>query len=178
MTALLQPRLTLHQLAAGNPDIAFSAATKLLLGHSSLILIPVFVGIAAIARWRRLDPADTMVALIFALYVFAPAVLPQYWLWAVPFLILAGRMWAALLYQLALLPLLVATYAFLVEPFQPHRSLSTGLILHGYVPYLWAVTLAMLAALVMLLFGPRQAGSARQNSRIGLRPSITARFSA
>ena len=165
LTSLLQPRLTLHLLAPNNPNIIFNGTTHFLLGHSALILVPLLVGVAAVARWRRLEPPDTMVALILTLCVFAPAVLPQYWLWPVPFLILGGRLWAAFIFQLAALPLLIWNYAFLVEPYQPHRYLSVGFILHVYVPYLWAFTVALLVALLMLLFGPFSAAVVRRRPR-------------
>jgi hypothetical protein len=151
LTALLQPRLTLHQFAVGNPSIRFDTTTRLLLSHGSAIVVIALLAVAACAWLRGLGPAETMVALILSVYVFAPAVLPQYWLWVVPFLILAGWLWAALAYQLAMLPLLVANYAFLQEPDQPPRHLSDGLILHGYVPALWVVTLGLLGALVLVL---------------------------
>src|SRR5947209_20132925 len=95
-----------------------------------------------------------MVVLLLAFYVAGAAILPQYWLWIVPFFLLAGRRVAALVYQLALLPLLVATYAFLQEPDQPHRHLSRGVVLYGYVPILGIVTLGMLVYLIAILARP------------------------
>lgn len=156
LTALLQPRLTLHALGLGTPEVPFDPLTRFLLFHSSPILLAALIAVAVAGHRRRLPPSDVMVALILAVYVFAPAVLPQYWLWVVPFLVLGGRLRAALIYQLAMLPLLVATYAFLQEPDQPLRHLSNGLILDGYVPVLWVVTLGLLAGLVALLAGQAQ----------------------
>ena len=149
LTVLLQPRLAVHDLTG--PLVAYNATTRFLLDHSNLLLAAALVPVVAIAWIRRLDPATTMVVLLLAFYVAGAAILPQYWLWIVPFLLLAGRRAAALVYQLALTPLLIATYAFLQEPGQPLRHLSSGLVLYGYVPVLWIVTLGMAVYLVSIL---------------------------
>jgi uncharacterized membrane protein len=149
LTVLLQPRLALHDLTG--PYVAYDATTRFLLDHANLVLAAALIPVAAVAWKRRLDPATTMVALLLAFYVAGAAILPQYWLWIVPFLLLSRRPGAAVLYQLALLPLLVATYAFLQEPDQPQRHLSSGLVLHGYVPILWIVTVGMTLYLILIL---------------------------
>lgn len=153
LATLLQPRLALNLLVPAN--VGFDGVTRFLLAFSDVILVPVLGTVLVLARARRLTPADTIVALLLALYVFAPAVLPQYWVWIVPFMILAGRLRAALAFQLALLPLLVAIYGFLQEPDQPDRHLSPGLVLNAYVPLLWIVSAGMLAGLALLLRRPR-----------------------
>jgi Glycosyltransferase family 87 len=152
LTVLLQPRLALHDLTG--PFVAYDATTRFLLDHANLVLAAVLIPVAAIAWKRRLDPATMMVALLLAFYVAGPAILPQYWLWIVPFLLLSRRFLAAAVYQLALLPLLVATYAFLQEPDQPQRHLSSPLVLYGYVPILWIVTLGMTLYLIVILARP------------------------
>ena len=149
LTVLLQPRLALHDLTG--PLVTYDATTTWLLDHADVVLAAALIPVAVIVWIRRLPAADATVALLLAFYVAGAAILPQYWLWIVPFLILSGRLRAALAYQLALLPLLIATYAFLQEPDQPNRHLSTGLVLYGYVPVLWIVTLGLLASLVALL---------------------------
>jgi len=153
LTALLQPRLAIHDLTG--PPVIYDATTRWLLAHSDIVLAAALIPVEAIVWARRLPAAEATVALLLAFYVAGAAILPQYWLWIVPFLILAHRLRAALVYQLALLPLLAATYAFLQEPDQPNRHLSTGLVLYGYVPVLWIVTLGLLAALIALLAKPR-----------------------
>jgi hypothetical protein len=157
LTLLFQPRLALHDLTG--QYVAYDATTRFLLDHANLVLAATLVPVAAIAWIRRLEPATAMVALLLAFYVAGAAILPQYWLWIVPFMLLAGRRMAALVYQLALLPLLVATYAFLQEPDQPLRHLSSGLVLYGYVPILWIVTVGMAVYLVLILMRPRGASA-------------------
>ena len=149
LTVLLQPRLALHDLTG--PYVAYDATTRFLLEHANVVLAAALIPVAAVAWKRRLDPATTMVALLLAFYVAGAAILPQYWLWIVPFLLLSRRAAAALVYQLALLPLLVATYAFLQEPGQPQRHLSSSVVLYGYVPILWIVTLGMTLYLILTL---------------------------
>ncbi len=149
LTVLWQPRLALHALTG--PLVSYDATTTWLLDHADVVLGAALIPVAVIAWVRRLPAADATVALLLTFYVAGAAILPQYWLWIVPFLVLAGRLRAALAYQLALLPLLIATYAFLQEPDQPHRHLPTGLALYGYVPLLWIVTSGLAAGLVALL---------------------------
>jgi len=153
LTVLLQPRLAIHQLTG--PNIVYDTTTAFLLDHAGVILVVTLSLVTVRIRTCRLCAAPAIVALLLAFYVVSPAVLPQYWLWIVPFLILADRRRAALVYQLALLPLLVATYAFLQEPNQPLRHLSANLVLYGYVPLLWIVTVAMAVALAVSI-GPRR----------------------
>jgi hypothetical protein len=160
LATLLQPRLAIHLLGYGTPPVAFDGVTRFLNAHTGPIVVLSLLAALLAAHRRRLAPADVMVAMILALYVAAPAVLPQYWLWVVPFLVLGGRLRAALVYQVAMLPLLVATYAFLQEPDQPLRHLSNRLILDGYVPYLWLVTIGLLGGLLVLVTpGDRGAGA-------------------
>lgn len=149
VAVLLQPRLVLHVMS-GRGVVPFDATTWFLLRHSSLVLGPVLVAVWLLAIRRRLSAPDTVTALLLGAYVFSPAILPQYWLWIVPFLILGRRYRAAALYQLAMLPLLVLTYVFLAEPLDMLK-LPAGVALDGYVPWLWVVTLGMLAGLVALL---------------------------
>jgi hypothetical protein len=159
LTVLLQPRLAVHELTG--PAVTYDATTTFLLDHTGLILAIALVPVV-ISIWRwRVPAASATVALLLAVYVAGPAILPQYWLWIVPFMILAGYRGAALAYQLALLPLLVATYAFLQEPDQPFRHLSTGLVLYGYVPLLWIVTAGLLGGLVALLVAQRRLAQRR-----------------
>ncbi|MEO9120192.1 MAG: glycosyltransferase family 87 protein, partial [Solirubrobacteraceae bacterium] len=148
LAVLLQPDLAAHLMAGTSGT--FDATTRFLLGHAGVVLGPVVVAVWLLARRRGLGAADTVAALLLAVYVFAPAVLPQYWLWLVPFLILAGRYRAAAVYQLALLPLLALNYIFLAEPLDTLR-LPKGVVLYGYVPLLWVISLGLLGALVGLL---------------------------
>ena len=149
LTSLLQPRLALHAL--NGPEVPYSPTTTFLLDHAGVILALVLSPVAVVIWIRRLAPAIAVAALVLAFYIASPAILPQYWVWLVPFLILAGHLRAALGYQLALLPLLIANYGFLQEPGQPDRRLAPDLVLYGYVPYLWLFTLGLLAGLVILL---------------------------
>jgi hypothetical protein len=152
LTLLLQPRLALHDLTG--TAVTYDATTKFLLDHSTILLAAVVISVAVIAWRRRLPAATAAVALLLAFYVAGTAVLPQYWLDVVPFMILANRRRLALIYQAALVPLLVATYAFLQEPDQPIRHLSPDLVLYGYVPWLWIFTTGLLVALIAVLRSP------------------------
>ena len=89
LTVLFQPRLAIHDLTG--PLVAYNATTRFLLDHSNVLLAVVLVPVAAIAWIRRFEPATAMVVLLLAFYVAGAAILPQYWLWIVPFLVLAGR---------------------------------------------------------------------------------------
>jgi hypothetical protein len=153
LTLLFQPRLALHDLT-GTP-VTYDATTRFLLAHSTIVLAVAVIPVAVIVWIRRLPAATAAVALLLAFYVAGTAVLPQYWLSVVPFMVLANRTRMALLYQVALVPLLVATYAFIQEPDQPMRRLSPNLVLYGYVPWLWIFTLGLLVALVVVLRAPR-----------------------
>lgn len=154
LTLLLQPRLALHDLTG--TAISYDAITRFLLAHSTVVLAIVMIPVVAIAWHRRLPAATAAVALLLAFYVSATALLPQYWLDVVPFMVLAGRRRMAVLYELALVPLLIATYAFLQEPEQPMRKLPTNLVLYGYVPWLWILTAGLVVALVVVLRSPRR----------------------
>ncbi len=145
---LLQPSLA-TQLMAGHAE-SFDATTRFLLGHASLVLAPVLLAVWVLARRRRLSAADTVTALLLGVYVFAPAVLPQYWLWIVPFLILGRRYRAAAIYQLVMLAPLALTYIFLAEPWDTLRLPET-LVRYGYVPLMWLITVGLLVALAGLL---------------------------
>src|SRR5205085_7674497 len=98
LTSLAQPPLALHAL--NGREILYSSRTTFLLDHAGLLLAAALIPVAVLAWWRRLPPAAIASALILAFYIVSPAILPQYWIWLVPFLVLAGPARAALAYPL------------------------------------------------------------------------------
>lgn len=153
LTLLVQPELALLQLSGVIPEL--SGMTEFLLDHTALVLAPPLLLVAAALRYRRTPAPVAAVVVVLTFYVFSAVVLPQYFLWVVPFLLVAGFLRTATLLQLALLPVLVAIYLNLLDPVRPEPiRLGRDLVLYGYVPLVAAITAGFAVGIVVLLRRP------------------------
>lgn len=153
LTLLVQPELALLQLSGVIPEL--SAVTEFLLDHTALVLAGPLLLVAAALRHRRTPAPVAAVAVVLTFYLFSAVLLPQYFLWVVPFLLVAGFLRAAALLQLALLPVLIAVYLNLLDP-QRREPIVLGreLVLYGYVPLVMAITAGFAVGIVVLLRRP------------------------
>lgn len=128
--------------------------------RTSELTVVALAAVAGLLMVRRPRPAVGAVLLFLAVYATAANWALHYFLWILPFLILAGWVRAALLLQIALLvPCLMiywpALNGTLATPYTPW---STSVALYGYVPImiaLWSAMVAMLAFLFLRVYRSR-----------------------
>ena len=102
LSAFLQPELTRAWSAnAALPEVngAIEAATDV----QNLLVAAAVLAVAALALRRRCPPLDGLVAIWLTVLAVNPNFAYQYVVWALPFLLLAGRLRTALLLQAVLL---------------------------------------------------------------------------
>jgi len=153
LTLLVQPELALLQLSGVIPEL--TPLTTFLLDNTALVLAPPLLVVAALLRRRRTPAPQAAVTVVLTLYVFSAVLLPQYFLWVIPLLVVAGFLRTAALLQLALTPVLVAVYLNLLDPGRAEPILlGRALVLYGYVPLVAAITVGFAVGVVLLLRRP------------------------
>jgi uncharacterized membrane protein len=123
LSLVVQPGLA-HLFVGSSLGIHASSATLFLHDHGVVLLAPMLVAVTAIAWRRRLAPAPTAALLFLTMFVFGAAFAPRYAVWLLPFLLLDGRLRAAVALQLALLGPVIAVYA---------GPLHSDRLIHAYV---------------------------------------------
>lgn len=155
LSLLVDPDLALLQLNGTIPTLG--TVPTFLLDHPPVVLLPALLGVTLLLRRARVDAASSAAAILLTFCVFSPAVLPQYWLWPIPFLVAAGRVYAAAALQLLLLPALLAIYNNTLFPTNgAPRLLDEDLVTYGYVPIVFAATALMMWLLFTLVRGQSQ----------------------
>jgi hypothetical protein len=141
LSLLTGPRLPLTAFGVGHARIG--EVTQALYDHSRWIVGGALAGVGALALRYRPQPADAAVLVWLAVWVFGVTFFLQYIVWGLPFLVMAGRLRAALLVQLALIAPTVVTYASGVTASQVWAFYTVPMIA------LWAVALAALVVLAV-----------------------------
>ena len=135
LSLVLQPSLS--RLFVGSPlGVRASGATLLLHDHGALLVAALLAAVAGSAWRRKAAPGPTVVALLLTVFAFGAGFAPRYAIWLLPFLLVDGRLRAALCLQLALLGPVLAVYA---------GPLRTQFLLDAYV----IAGIAIWAALVV-----------------------------
>jgi hypothetical protein len=123
LSLVVQPSLA--QLFVGSPlGVHASSATLFLHSHGVVLLAPLLLAVAVVARRRRVEASRTAILLFLTMFVFGAAFSPRYAVWLLPFLLLDGRLRAAIALQLALLGPAMAVYA---------GPLRSGVLIEAYV---------------------------------------------
>jgi len=153
LSLVAQPNLA--ALYVQGADVGISPLTEALLDYGSVLTAAALLLLAALLlRWRT--PAVQAAVLVWlAVYVFGYTFAFHYFVWGLPFFIMAGYLRAALFLQLALLLPLVIQYT------GPHGPAYTI----AYVALMVGVWLALLIALGRLV------GRARDEARGSLAPA-------
>jgi hypothetical protein len=141
------PALPLAAFGAGHARIG--AVTQALYDHSRWIVGGALAAVAALALRFRPDPAHVAVLVWLAVWVFGVTFFLQYVVWGLPFLLMAGRLRAALVVQLALVAPTVITYAPGVSAWEVWTFYTVPMIA------LWAVAAIALVGLALRLVRSR-----------------------
>lgn len=135
LSLVVQPSLS-HLFVGSAIGVHASRATLFLHHHGVVLLAPLLLAVTVLACRVRMAPSRAAVLLFLTLLVFGAGFAPRYAVWLLPFLLLDGRLRAALALQLALLGPALAVYA---------GPLRSDALLTAYV----AVGIAIWAALAL-----------------------------
>jgi hypothetical protein len=139
LSILAQPDLA--AMIIERRDVEETALSKTLLEYGSLMPIAVILALAWVMVGRRTSPPLAATVLWLIVYVVGYAVAGRYFVYGLPFFIMAGYLREAAVLQVAL------TLGALLYLSGPHYdTIYTG----AYVAIMWAVWLALLVALVRL----------------------------
>ena len=124
-----------------------SGATNALIDYGGILLAAALAVVTTLLVRRRTAPAQAAVAVWLTVYVFGAAFNFQYAVWGLPFMIMAGYLpWAAL-FQAVLIP---AQYLMSQAPFKP-TAYSTAYI--ALMVLIWTGTLLALLELLRRVVG-------------------------
>ncbi len=152
LSLFAEPKLSYLFFRGAGP--AFSSVVRVMRDNTTLMVAGPILAVGAVLWHRRVPAARGAAALLLIFYVFSPIVLPQYFLWAAPFLLLAGYQRATALYQLVLLPVLVASYLNQLLGRTSHFVvLNRDLLLYVYVPLVAIATLGFAVGVWLLVAG-------------------------
>ncbi|MFL5865561.1 MAG: glycosyltransferase 87 family protein [Thermoleophilaceae bacterium] len=140
LTLLVQPDLALALLVKGHA-VGLNGAQSVLHDARTLITGGALVAVFVYLLRRRPEPAKGAVIVWLVVYVFGLNFGPRYVLWALPFMLMAGYLWEALLLQAVAFPagLIVAT--------TPHEATWLGTVYAAMMLGLLAAFAAWLAFL-------------------------------
>jgi Glycosyltransferase family 87 len=169
LSLVVQPSLS--RLFVGSPlGVRASGATLLLHHHGALLVAALLVAVTGFAWRRKAAPGPTVVALFLTVFAFGAGFTPRYAIWLLPYLLIEGRLRAALCLQLALLGPVIAVYA---------GPLRTQFLLDAYVitgVAIWAALVVWwLRSVAPLIASPQRSTS---SGRPTLPWSSTARTDA
>lgn len=142
----------------GHPN----SLTEWLSNSSGVITLLVLLGLGAFLLRYRPAPLDGIVLLWLSIFVFNPNFLPQYFVWALPFLIMAGYLIETAILQIAMVPMLLVTYL------SPNVWGRPGAI--AYVAILICLWVFWVVALVAVI---RRVVEGRRAHPEGIQPPLT-----
>lgn len=149
LSLLVQPDLALR-LSGEQPQPSELASA--LYRNTTLLIVPSLLLLTLALHARRAPAPLAALAVLAMFHVVTPTVLPQYWMWLVPALVIAGHLGAAAVLQLALTPILLAIYHPVLFPTGADpRLLPRTLVQFGYVPIVGLVSGGLVVLLVALL---------------------------
>ncbi len=113
LSAFLQPDLTRYWSALDSPPPPISEAILRVTDVQNLLVGGAVLAVAGLCLARRTRPLDALVLVWLTVLAVNPNFAYQYVVWALPFLLLAGRLWETAALQAALLApsLLLYTHA-------------------------------------------------------------------
>ncbi len=127
----------------GHPN----SLTDWLSDSSAAITLVVLAGLGAFLLRYRPAPLDGIVLLWLSIFVFNPNFLPQYFVWALPFFIMAGYLIETALLQIAMVPVLFVTYLSPNVYGRPGAIAYVAILICLWV--FWAVALVVVARRVV-----------------------------
>ncbi len=143
ISLLAQPDLA-RGLVEGRPITGFNAATRFLFDFASPILFAA-IGVAALLMRRARTPAPQAAVVVWLItYVLGYGFAPRYLVWAIPLLIMTGRLWQTAAIQVALL-----LPTFMLEWGTPYSGVEWSLL---YIGLMLGVWFALAFAAARLLF--------------------------
>jgi Glycosyltransferase family 87 len=153
LTLIAQPRLAEIWLGGGiaSPQ-DLNGAAHFLFDNGTLIVAGGLLVVFALAAPRRPAPAQMAAILWLAFYAFAPNIFFGYWVWGIPFFLMAGHLAAALALELlvavpTLLVFRLGTGAFDISTAPGSRGAAL------YIACMIALSAACLVALTLALRG-------------------------
>jgi hypothetical protein len=139
LTLLVDPNLA-HHFVQNKPGVEPNGIVRFLNGNGTVLTAVTLLAVAGIAARRRMGVRDTAVLLWLTFYVLGTGFSLQYAVWGLPFLLLAGRLRWAVVFQAGLLVPSLLIYA---GPFKAEWLIPVYVL---FMAGVWVSLAAMLVA--------------------------------
>jgi len=146
VSALLQPGLTRYWSGLDSAAPAVTPAVLALTDVQNLLVGIAVIAVAALTVRRRTEPLEALVAMWLTVLAVNPNFAYQYVVWALPFLLLAGRLRETAAIQALLLPPAVLLYS--------HAD-KGGWVYWAFAEIAWLGILVLWAAALLRITGWR-----------------------